>query len=217
MGPAHSLSGAAAWLGVGAAAAAAGHPMPWPVLVVGRADLRGSCARPGPRPQVRDDLARLRADLQGAVRASSTSSRTRVYNATREQGRPPPQRRPPHAHPHLALGGLLGAGSSAAGGLRRPLGGAGDPLHPHGARRRGPAVAGGPGLQRCAGVAARRDERVDSRRRPGQAGQRLGLALHRPGPGVPLARTADRAGRAGARHRRRAHRLRLPDPVAAYR
>jgi hypothetical protein len=28
MGPAHSLSGAAAWLGAGAAAAAADHPMP---------------------------------------------------------------------------------------------------------------------------------------------------------------------------------------------
>ncbi|MGW4624865.1 metal-dependent hydrolase, partial [Streptomyces rubiginosohelvolus] len=34
MGPAHSLSGAAAWLGVGAAAAATGYTMPWPVLLV---------------------------------------------------------------------------------------------------------------------------------------------------------------------------------------
>ncbi len=35
MGPAHSLSGAAAWLGWAPRRCAAGHPMPWPVLVVG--------------------------------------------------------------------------------------------------------------------------------------------------------------------------------------
>ena len=46
MGPAHSLSGAAAWLGVGAAAAAAGHPMPWPVLVVGGLICAGAALAP---------------------------------------------------------------------------------------------------------------------------------------------------------------------------
>ncbi|WP_236238895.1 metal-dependent hydrolase [Streptomyces sp. CC228A] len=46
MGPAHSLSGAAAWLGVGAAAAAAGHPMPWPVLVVGALICAGAALAP---------------------------------------------------------------------------------------------------------------------------------------------------------------------------
>jgi membrane-bound metal-dependent hydrolase YbcI (DUF457 family) len=46
MGPAHSLSGAAAWLGVGAAAAAAGHEMPWPVLVVGALICAGAALAP---------------------------------------------------------------------------------------------------------------------------------------------------------------------------
>src|SRR5919198_4129569 len=46
MGPAHSLSGAAAWLGVGAAAAAAGHPMPWPVLLVGALICAGAALAP---------------------------------------------------------------------------------------------------------------------------------------------------------------------------
>ncbi|MFI6937972.1 metal-dependent hydrolase [Streptomyces sp. NPDC050418] len=46
MGPAHSLSGAAAWLGVGAAAAALDHPMPWPVLVVGGLICAGAALAP---------------------------------------------------------------------------------------------------------------------------------------------------------------------------
>lgn len=46
MGPAHSLSGAAAWLGVGAAAAAAGHPMPWPVVLVGALICAGAALAP---------------------------------------------------------------------------------------------------------------------------------------------------------------------------
>ncbi len=46
MGPAHSLSGAAAWLGVGAATAAAGHPMPWPVLIVGALICAGAALAP---------------------------------------------------------------------------------------------------------------------------------------------------------------------------
>ncbi|ARZ66400.1 membrane protein [Streptomyces albireticuli] len=46
MGPAHSLSGAAAWLGVGSAVAAAGHPMPWPVLIVGALICAGAALAP---------------------------------------------------------------------------------------------------------------------------------------------------------------------------
>ncbi|MQY11809.1 hypothetical protein SRB5_19280 [Streptomyces sp. RB5] len=46
MGPAHSLSGAAAWLGVGAAAEAAGHGMPWPVLAVGALICAGAALAP---------------------------------------------------------------------------------------------------------------------------------------------------------------------------
>ncbi|GFH34743.1 metal-dependent hydrolase [Streptomyces pacificus] len=46
MGPAHSLSGAAAWLGAGAVAAGLGHPMPWPVLVVGALVCAGAALAP---------------------------------------------------------------------------------------------------------------------------------------------------------------------------
>ncbi|PNE37821.1 MULTISPECIES: metal-dependent hydrolase [Streptomyces] len=46
MGPAHSLSGAAAWLGVGAAAYGAGYPMPWPVLVSGTLICAGAALAP---------------------------------------------------------------------------------------------------------------------------------------------------------------------------
>ncbi|GHF58070.1 metal-dependent hydrolase [Streptomyces thermodiastaticus] len=46
MGPAHSLSGAAAWLGVGAVTAAAGHPMPWPVLLSGALICAGAALAP---------------------------------------------------------------------------------------------------------------------------------------------------------------------------
>ncbi|WP_411100326.1 metal-dependent hydrolase [Streptomyces sp. x-45] len=46
MGPAHSLSGAAAWLGVGAATAAAGQPMPWPVLLAGALICAGAALAP---------------------------------------------------------------------------------------------------------------------------------------------------------------------------
>ncbi|CAM5640957.1 hypothetical protein SHIRM173S_01591 [Streptomyces hirsutus] len=46
MGPAHSLSGAAAWLGVGAATTAAGKPMPWPVLLVGALICAGAALAP---------------------------------------------------------------------------------------------------------------------------------------------------------------------------
>ncbi|MFD3523602.1 metal-dependent hydrolase [Streptomyces sp. NPDC058653] len=46
MGPAHSLSGAAAWLGVGAAAAAADRTMPWPVLVAGALICAGAALAP---------------------------------------------------------------------------------------------------------------------------------------------------------------------------
>ncbi|MET7640700.1 metal-dependent hydrolase [Streptomyces sp. NPDC005438] len=46
MGPAHSLSGAMAWLGVGAAAQALDHPMPWPVLVAGALICSGAALAP---------------------------------------------------------------------------------------------------------------------------------------------------------------------------
>ena len=46
MGPAHSLSGAAAWLGVGAAAAALDHPMTWQVLLGGAVISAGAALSP---------------------------------------------------------------------------------------------------------------------------------------------------------------------------
>ncbi|SFC90789.1 metal-dependent hydrolase [Streptomyces aidingensis] len=46
MGPAHSLSGAMAWLAAGLGTAAAGHPMPWPVLVAGTLICAGAALAP---------------------------------------------------------------------------------------------------------------------------------------------------------------------------
>ena len=162
--------------------------MPWPVLVVGALICAGAALAP--------DLDHKSATIsrafgpisRGAVRESIDKLSYAVYKATRKQG--DPRRSGGHRTlTHTWLWAvLIGAGLLGAGGRRRPLGGAGDPLRPHGAGRRGPAVAGGPGLQRRPGVAARRDQRLDPGRRPGQAGQRLGLAVHRARPGVPVAR-----------------------------
>lgn len=46
MGPAHSLSGAMAWLAVGAAAAPTEHSMPWPVLLAGALICAGAALAP---------------------------------------------------------------------------------------------------------------------------------------------------------------------------
>ncbi|MYZ37574.1 MULTISPECIES: metal-dependent hydrolase, partial [unclassified Streptomyces] len=80
-----SLSGAAAWLGVGAAAAAAGHGMPWPVLAVGALICAGAALAP--------DLDHKAATIS---RAFGPVSRTlceivdklsyAVYKATRKPG-----------------------------------------------------------------------------------------------------------------------------------
>ncbi|MFJ2115040.1 metal-dependent hydrolase [Streptomyces sp. NPDC087850] len=87
MGPAHSLSGAAAWLGVGGAAAAAGHAMPWPVLVAGALICAGAALAP--------DLDHKAATIS---RAFGPVSKTlcevvdklsyAVYKATRKPGDP---------------------------------------------------------------------------------------------------------------------------------
>ena len=87
MGPAHSLSGAAAWLGVGAATAAAGHPMPWPVILVGALICAGAALAP--------DLDHKAATIS---RAFGPVSRTvcevvdklsyAVYKGTRKHGDP---------------------------------------------------------------------------------------------------------------------------------
>nr|WSZ94775.1 metal-dependent hydrolase [Streptomyces sp. NBC_00857] len=87
MGPAHSLSGAAAWLGAGAAAAAAGYAMPWPVLVAGALICAGAALAP--------DLDHKAATIS---RAFGPVSRTlcevvdklsyAAYKATKKQGDP---------------------------------------------------------------------------------------------------------------------------------
>ncbi|NJQ00128.1 metal-dependent hydrolase [Streptomyces zingiberis] len=87
MGPAHSLSGAAAWLGAGAVASVAGHPMPWPVLVIGALICSGAALAP--------DLDHKAATIS---RAFGPVSRTlceimdrlssAVYKATRKPGDP---------------------------------------------------------------------------------------------------------------------------------
>ncbi|MFJ5304885.1 metal-dependent hydrolase [Streptomyces sp. NPDC088350] len=112
MGPAHSLSGAAAWLGVGAATAAAGHPMPWPVILVGALICAGAALAP--------DLDHKAATIS---RAFGPVSRTvcevvdklsyAVYKGTRKQG--DPRRNGGHRTlTHTWLWAvLIGAGSSA--------------------------------------------------------------------------------------------------------
>ncbi|WFB11134.1 metal-dependent hydrolase [Streptomyces sp. LX-29] len=124
MGPAHSLSGAAAWLGVGAATAAAGHAMPWPVLVVGALICAGAALAP--------DLDHKAATIS---RAFGPISRTlcevtdklsyAVYKATKTQSDP----RRSGGHRTLThtwvWAVLIGAGASAlavAGGRWAVLG-----------------------------------------------------------------------------------------------
>ncbi|GGO91004.1 membrane protein [Wenjunlia tyrosinilytica] len=87
MGPAHSLSGAAAWLGVGAAAAATGHTMPWPVLVGGAAICAGAALAP--------DLDHKAATISRAFGPISKAAcgvidglSHAVYRATRKPGDP---------------------------------------------------------------------------------------------------------------------------------
>ncbi|WP_406141840.1 metal-dependent hydrolase [Streptomyces sp. NBC_01089] len=112
MGPAHSLSGAAAWLGVGAAATAYGHPMPWPVLVVGALISAGAALAP--------DLDHKAATISNAFGPLShglcalvDALAAVVYRATRGKGDP----RKGGGHRTLTHTGvwavLLGAGASA--------------------------------------------------------------------------------------------------------
>ncbi|MFE2374183.1 metal-dependent hydrolase [Streptomyces sp. NPDC059398] len=112
MGPAHSLSGAAAWLGVGAAATAYGHPMPWPVLVVGALISAGAALAP--------DLDHKAATISNAFGPLSLGLCALVdvvagvvYKVTRGKGDP----RKGGGHRTLTHTGvwavLLGAGASA--------------------------------------------------------------------------------------------------------
>ncbi|OEU96819.1 LexA-binding, inner membrane-associated putative hydrolase [Streptomyces sp. Amel2xB2] len=113
MGPAHSLSGAAAWLGAGAAAAALDHPMPWPVLLAGALICSGAALAP--------DLDHKSATISRAFGPFSRllcgvidKLSEAVYNSTRGQGerhRSGGHRTLTHTWPWALF---LGAGFSAA-------------------------------------------------------------------------------------------------------
>ncbi|MFI9201421.1 metal-dependent hydrolase [Streptomyces sp. NPDC053048] len=112
MGPAHSLSGAAAWLGVGAAVAAAGHPMPWPVLVVGALICAGAALAPDldhKSATISRSFGPVSRILCGIIDQLSHT----VYKATRAKG--DPRRNGGHRTlTHTALWAvLIGAGASA--------------------------------------------------------------------------------------------------------
>ncbi|MEU5052961.1 metal-dependent hydrolase [Streptomyces sp. NPDC021096] len=112
MGPAHSLSGAAAWLGVGAAAAGVGHPMPWPVLVVGALICAGAALAPDldhKSATISRAFGPISRVLCGVIDALSHA----VYKATRAKA--DPRRNGGHRTlTHTALWAvLIGAGTSA--------------------------------------------------------------------------------------------------------
>ncbi|MEV8566383.1 metal-dependent hydrolase [Streptomyces sp. NPDC051322] len=113
MGPAHSLSGAAAWLGVGAAAAAYGHPMPWPVLVVGALISAGAALAPDLDHKAAT-ISTAFGPLSHALCAIVDTIAAAVYKATRGKG--DPRRSGGHRTlTHTWLWAvLLGAGAAAA-------------------------------------------------------------------------------------------------------
>src|SRR5918911_3044354 len=87
MGPAHSLSGAAAWLGVGAAAAAAGHPMPWPVLLSGALICAGAALAPDLDHKAAT-ISRSFGPLSRWLCEIVDKLSYAVYKATKKQGDP---------------------------------------------------------------------------------------------------------------------------------
>ncbi|EFL30499.1 integral membrane protein [Streptomyces viridochromogenes DSM 40736] len=112
MGPAHSLSGAAAWLGVGAAAAAAGHPMPWPVLLVGALICAGAALAPDLDHKAAT-ISRSFGPLSRWLCEIVDKLSYAVYKATKKQG--DPRRSGGHRTlTHTWLWAvLIGAGTSA--------------------------------------------------------------------------------------------------------
>ncbi|GAA2617055.1 metal-dependent hydrolase [Streptomyces axinellae] len=113
MGPAHSLSGAAAWLGVGAAAAALDHPMPWPVVVVGALICAGAALAPD-LDQKSATISRAFGPISHALCGVIDALSTAVYNGTRSRGerhRAGGHRTLTHTWPWAVF---IGAGFSAA-------------------------------------------------------------------------------------------------------
>lgn len=112
MGPAHSLSGAAAWLGVGAAAEALGEPMPWPVLAGGAAICAGAALSPDLDHKAAT-ISRAFGPLSKALCGLTDALSLAVYRMTR--GRGDPRRTGGHRTlTHTWLWAVLcGAGTSA--------------------------------------------------------------------------------------------------------
>ncbi|WP_411076014.1 metal-dependent hydrolase [Streptomyces sp. cmx-4-7] len=113
MGPAHSLSGAAAWLGAGALAEAYDRPMPWPVLVVGALICAGAALAPDldhKSATISRSFGPLSKILCGIIDKLSYA----VYRATRSKA--DPRRTGGHrtlTHTWL-WAALMGVGASAA-------------------------------------------------------------------------------------------------------
>ncbi|MEU6441612.1 metal-dependent hydrolase [Streptomyces sp. NPDC047046] len=112
MGPAHSLSGAAAWLGVGALAAANGHEMPWPVLLVGALITAGAALAPDLDHHAAT-ISRAFGPVSKALCKFVDALSYGVYKATR--GKKDPRRSGGHRTlTHTLLWAvLMGAGASA--------------------------------------------------------------------------------------------------------
>ncbi|MEW1859609.1 metal-dependent hydrolase [Streptomyces sp. NBC_00669] len=87
MGPAHSLSGATAWLGVGAIAAGLGDPMPWPTLVVGALICAGAALAPDLDHQAAT-ISRAFGPLSHLACKFIDSLSHVTYKATRKSGDP---------------------------------------------------------------------------------------------------------------------------------
>ncbi|MFR9675636.1 metal-dependent hydrolase [Streptomyces sp. TR06-5] len=113
MGPAHSLSGAMAWLGAGAAAAALDRPMPWPVLVAGALICAGAALAPD-LDQRSATVSRAFGPISRGLCGIIDKLSETVYNSTRGKG----ERRRSGGHrtlTHTWLWALLiGAGFAAA-------------------------------------------------------------------------------------------------------
>ncbi|CAO0833178.1 hypothetical protein SMICM17S_04436 [Streptomyces microflavus] len=159
--PHDSLSGAAAWLGVGAAAAATGHAMPWPVLVVGALICAGAALAPD-LDHKSATISRAFGPLSKGLCEIADKLSYAVYKATKSKADP----RRTGGHRTLThtwfFAVLMGAGCSFAAS-RAGADRSSRSSRPPGARRRGPALAGRPGLQRRPRLAPRRHQRLDPR------------------------------------------------------
>ncbi|MGW5115887.1 metal-dependent hydrolase [Streptomyces noursei] len=118
LGPAHALSGAAAWAGFGVVAAVGGFPMPWPVLVGGVIICAGAALAPDldhPAATISRSFGPLSAWASGAVGWLSHV----VYSATRGSGDPARSgghRTLTHTALFAALCGFIAAHAASYGG-----------------------------------------------------------------------------------------------------